>query len=56
MKIYLGSDLVSFKLNNKKYDFHIKENIDDYKTRLISLDNYILQDSQGIYLIPKEVK
>lgn len=45
-----------FKLNNKKYDFHVKETIDDYKIRLISLDNYILQDSQGIYLIPKEVK
>lgn len=56
MKIYLGSQLVLFKLNNKKYDFHVKETIDDYKTRLISLDNYILQDSQGIYLIPKEVK
>lgn len=56
MKIYLGSSLVSFKLKNKKYDFHVKETVDDYKTRLISLDNYILQDSQGMYLIPKEVK
>ena len=56
MKIYLGSNPVSLKSNNKNYDFHVKETIDDYKIRLISLDNYILQDSQGIYLIPKEVK
>ena len=55
MALYLGSDKVKINLDNVLYCLNL------YSTtpitngvRLLSLDNYLLKDSNGLYLTAKE--
>lgn len=54
MALYLGNDKVKINLDGVKYCFNListKPLIDDVK--MLSIDNYILKDSNGLYLILK---
>ena len=53
MPLYLGKDQISItSANGSKYTLYVAENFSP--TRLLSYDNYTLQDSNGLYLVPKE--
>jgi hypothetical protein len=52
MKLYLGEELVSLIFSNEKFNLHIAEKYNPI--RLFSSDRYVLQDLNGVYLIPKE--
>lgn len=52
MALYVGSQKKKIFLNGKIYTI---AKVSD-KIRLLSSDKYILKDSQGVYLIPKEDK
>lgn len=53
MSVYLGTNKVKIILDGKIYKINIDSSISD-KIRLLSSDKYILKDSNGIYLVPKE--
>jgi len=55
MALYLGSEKVNVNLNKIKYILNLfsKTSILD-GIILLSSDNYILKDSNGLYLIAKE--
>lgn len=52
MPLYLGSEQLNIAFSDGLYNLHISESFSPI--RLLSYDNYILQDSDGLYLIPKE--
>ena len=53
MPLYLGKNLINITSSNgDTYTLYITENFSPI--RLLSYDNYTLQDSNGLYLIPKE--
>ena len=54
MALYIGSKKVKIFFNGKKYNLSV--NLNPTPNKLLSSDNFILKDSQGIYVIPKEVK
>ena len=54
MALYLGEDKVKINLGGQLYYLNLittTSHID--RISLLSLDNYILQDSTGVYLVPK---
>jgi hypothetical protein len=57
MALYIGSsEKQKVFLNEVKYKFniYIKGSVVDNVIRLLSSDNYILKDINGLYLIAKE--
>ena len=55
MAIYLGSNKVKINLDGKTYCLNIlTKTIITEGVLLLSLDNYILQDNDGLYLTIKE--
>ena len=55
MGLYLGKDKVKINLNGKAYNINLIANLFIPKgVKLLSSDGYILKDSNGLYLIPKE--
>lgn len=58
MALYLGnSEKLKIVLNGNKYFLNLlSEVLITNGVRLLSLDNYILKDSNGIYLTSKEDK
>lgn len=55
MALYLGSEKVKLYLNGMAFILHLSTQKPAIpSTVLLSADGYILQDSNGIYLIPKE--
>ena len=55
MALYLGKDKVKINLNGKAYNINLIANLFIPKgVQLLSSDGYILKDSNGLYLIPKE--
>lgn len=58
MALYLGnSEKLKVVLNGNKYFLNLlSEVLITNGVRLLSLDNYILKDSNGIYLTSKEDK
>lgn len=58
MALYLGnSEKLKVVLNGNKYFLNLlSEVLITNGVRLLSLDNYILKDSNGIYLTAKEDK
>ena len=55
MALYLGSEKVKLNLNNAIYNLNLftKTHTADY-VGLLSFDNYILQDCNGIYLLSSD--
>lgn len=58
MSIYVGKDKVKIRFGNSNYyKINIQSSTPIYKENsLLSSDNLILKDSNGIYLTAKEVK
>lgn len=55
MALYFGDKKVKINLNNTIYRLNLySTNIITNGIRLLSLDDYILQDSHGLYLTTKE--
>ena len=55
MSLYFGSNKVKINLNSKTYCLNIlTKTIITEGALLLSLDNYILQDNNGLYLTIKE--
>lgn len=55
MSLYLGNDKVKINLDGVRYCLNLisaKPSMDN--VGLLSLDNYILKDLNGLLLIPKE--
>jgi hypothetical protein len=55
--LYVGDRKHKINLDGKKYrlaSVSIQKPIESV-VRLLSSDNYILKDSNGVYLVPKEV-
>lgn len=55
MALYLGNDKVKINLDGVRYCLNLisaKPNVDN--VGLLSLDNYVLKDLNGLLLIPKE--
>ena len=54
MGFYINNENKIINLNGKKY--YLNSPADDLKNKvLLSLDNFILQDSTGVNLIPKSM-
>ena len=55
MPLYLGNEKVKINLNGIVYKLNLysSKKIEDI-IRLLSSDRYILKDSNGLYLIPKD--
>ncbi len=53
MALYLGGNKVKINLDDVIYNLNLCSTITDV-VRLLSLDGYALQDSTGLYLIPKD--
>lgn len=59
MALYLGTELVQLYLKDKPMCLNIYSptgQLPEESIRLLSSDNYILKDSNDVYLIPKEAK
>ena len=55
MALYLGSDKVKINLNNAKYYLNLYTVIPIIDgVKLLSIDNYILRDINGLYITAKE--
>lgn len=55
MALYLGSDKVKIYLDDVLYRLNLYSTTPIVDViRLLSSDNYILRDKNGLYLIPKE--
>lgn len=55
MALYLGNDKIKINLDGIVYCLNLAPiNVITNNIRLLSSDNYILQDSNGIYLLAKE--
>lgn len=55
MALYLGNEIVQINLNGIVYCLNLFSSTPIINgIRLLSSDNYILQDSNGLYLIAKE--
>ena len=55
MALYLGNDKIKINLDGIAYCLNLAPiNVITNNIRLLSSDNYILQDSNGIYLLAKE--
>lgn len=55
MALYCGGNKVKIYLNNIKYNLKLYSTTPIVDViRLLSSDNYILRDKNGLYLIPKE--
>jgi hypothetical protein len=57
MNLYINNEKVKLHLNNNIYRINLSSAnpIINYQNYLLSLDNYILTDSNGLYLIPKDI-
>lgn len=57
MALYLGNEKMKLRLNDLLMHLNIHPSSDPIieVIRLLSSDNYILKDSNNVYLIPKEV-
>ena len=54
MGLYIGSsEKLKVTLSGAKCGIHIIDKVNEI-AKLFSADNYILKDSQGLYLVPKE--
>lgn len=58
MALYLGEEKMKLSLNDLLVRLNIYSSSDPITEviRLLSSDNYILKDSNHVYLIPKEVE
>ena len=54
MALYLGSNKRKIRLNGEKHRLILPSVVPVEIKRLLSSDGYILQDSNGIYLITKD--
>lgn len=55
MALYLGGQKVKINLGGVAYRLNYLSSMSVVnRVRLLSLDNHILKDSNGIYLVPKE--
>ena len=55
MALYLGRDRVDINLDGVLYRFNLLSNTPIYNgVTLLSSDGYILQDSNGLYLVPMD--
>lgn len=54
MALYLGSEQVIINLGGMAYCLNIPTTSTTNGYRLLSSDNYILQDSESVYLIPND--
>ena len=58
MALYLGEEKIKLRLNDLLLCLHVHPSSDPIKEiiKLLSSDNYILKDSNNVYLIQKEVE
>lgn len=55
MALYLGNNKVKINLNGILFDLHISETAPVITgIKLLSSDNYVLKDSNGLYITVKE--
>lgn len=55
MALHLGSEKVKLNLNGALYNLNLYSSTPIVETiRLLSSEGYILKDSNGLYLVPKE--